>query len=387
MNFEFTPEQEKLRGEVRQFLLKEAPAESLKTRDDVWANVDSFDREFARKVGKKGWIGMTWPKEWGGGGYNYIDRIIVNEEMLLYGAPVMAYWTNDRQMGPAILAHGSEEQKREFLPRMIAGEISMCIGMSEPEAGSDLASVQTRAVEKEDCFIISGQKLWTGGAYFSNYIYLVVRTDPNVPKHRGLSEFIVDLKLPGVTVRPVADFEGHHGFNEVFFDEVRVPKTALVGKKNNGWYQIIGHLDYERAGLERCMSNRRLFLDFQDYCKEEGLFKDPLVRHRVAELEVEFQVARLLCYQVAWVLTEGRVPNIEAALAKAYGEVYMKRVAATITQILGLYGQLMPKSKYVPLMGRVAQNYLFSPSYTLMAGSHEIQRSVLATRGLGLPRG
>lgn len=386
MDFRFTPEQEDLRKEIREFLVKEAPKESLESRDDVWANMEANDREFNRKVGKRGWIGMTWPKEYGGGGRTYIDRLVVNEEMLAWGAPIASYWSADRQMGPSILSFGSEEQKRYFIPRMVKGELSFCIGMSEPEAGSDVAAVQTRAVERDDHFIINGQKLWTGGAHFADYIYLFARTDPDAPKHRGITQLVVDLTLPGITVRPLENQLGSAEFCEVFFDNVRVPKTALIGEVNRGWQQLVSQLDYERSGMERIMSNRPLFLDFIDYAKESGMFKDVLVRHKVADLEVGYEVGRLLCYQVAYALTKGGSPSYEACVAKVYGQEYMQRVATEITEMLGMYGQLMPGSKWAPLAGRPAKRYLFAPGYSLMAGSSEILRNIIAIRGLGLPR-
>jgi alkylation response protein AidB-like acyl-CoA dehydrogenase len=386
MDFVFTPEQEKLRKEVRDFLAKEAPKEALSSRDDSWTNREASDKEFARKVGKKGWIGMTWPKGYGGGGYTYLDRLIVNEEMLTWGAPVASFWTADRQMGPAILAFGTEEQKRFFIPRIMSGDLSFCIGMSEPEAGSDVAAVKTRAVDHGDHFMVNGQKLWTSGGFLADYCYMYVRTNPDVPKHEGISQLIIDLKLPGITIRTLEDQMGEHGFCEVFLEDVRVPKTALVGEIDRGWNQLAAQLDHERAGLERCMSNRPLFLDFVEFAREHGLFKDIRVRSRIAELETEFEIARQLCYRVAWVLTEGRIPNYESSVAKLFGQLYMQKVATTITEVLGLYGQLMPGSKWAPLNGRPARRYLLSPGYGLMGGSTEVLRNIIAMRGLGLPR-
>ncbi len=383
MNFSFTSDQEKLRVEVKEFLLKEAPPESLKSKDDVWTNPDAYNPEFSRKVGKRGWIGLTWPVEYGGG-LTYVDRLIVTEEMLSHGAPVVCHWAGDRQIGPAILAYGNEEQKKYFLPKIVAGEIMFCIGMSEPEAGSDVASLKTRAVYKGDHFLVNGQKLWTGGAQVADYCYLFVRTNADAPKHEGISQLLLDLKLPGITVKPLKDQLGESAFCEVFLDNVKVPQTALIGEINCGWQQLAAQLDYERSGLERCMSNRPLFLDFVEYARENGLFNNAVIRHKVAELEIEFEVARLLCYWVASVLTQGRLPNYESTVAKVYGQEYMQRVATTITEILGLHGQLMPGTKWAPLAGRAARRYLFSPGYSLMGGSSEIMRNIIAIRGLGL---
>jgi alkylation response protein AidB-like acyl-CoA dehydrogenase len=385
MDFRFTPEQEALREEVRRFLDEELPRESLEIKEDNWVN--GFSPRFSRKLGQRGWIGMTWPPQYGGQGKSYLDRLIVTEELLRRGAPVFAHWLGDRQVGPAILAYGSEEQKREFLPRICRGEIVFCIGMSEPEAGSDLASLQTRAVEEGEDFIINGQKVWTSGAQHADYCYLVARTDPTVAKHRGISEFIVDMKLPGITVRPLEDLTGQYHLHEVFFDNVRVPRTALIGTKNRGWYQIASQLDYERSGIERLMSNYPLFQELLELAREKGWTRNPVVRHKLAELMVEFEVGRLLIYRVAWLLSQGVVPNYEAAMAKFFGTEFEQRLADAITRILGLYGQLLPGSPRALLSGRAARAYLYSPAYTIQGGTSEILRNIVALRGLGLPGG
>ncbi len=390
MDFTFTAEQEKLRQQVRDFLETEIRQGGFVPSDDSW--IDSYSPEFSRKVGAMGWIGITWPKEYGGQGRDYVDRLVVTEEMLRYGAPVAFHWFIDRQIGPSIVHYGSYEQKREFLPRIVRGELGFALGMSEPQAGSDLASVQTKATEQDDCYVIDGQKVWTSGAHLAHYIYLVVRTDPNAPKHRGISEFIVDLKLPGVTIKPILNLAGEHHFNEIFFDGVRVPKTALIGEKNRGWYQIAAQLDYERSGLERLMSNYRLFTDLKDFVKEQHRQRqDPpryeAVKNRLAELEVEFEVGRLLIYRVAWLLSSGKVPNYEAAMAKDYCTLFMQRVADAAATVLGPYGQLMPGSRAAQLAGRAARGYLVSRGYTLAGGTSEILKGIVAMRGLGLPSG
>ena len=234
MDFRFTEEQEKLRQEVREFLQKELPRDKCPKAENQWQYGISL--EFSRKVGQKGWIGMTWPKKYGGQEKANLERLIVIEEMLRYGAPVAAHWLTERQIGPCLLSYGTEELRQEFLPRIAKGELYVAAGMSEPEAGSDLASLQTRAVEKDDCFVIDGQKVWTSGAHECHYIYSVVRTDPEAPKHKGISEILIDLSLPGVTVNTLVNIAGKVHFNEVFFDSVRVPKKYLIGQKNNGWY-------------------------------------------------------------------------------------------------------------------------------------------------------
>jgi len=394
MDFKFTEEQEKFRQEVRDFIEEELMHGSFKPMTD--GGIQGYETEFTKNLAQKGWIGLTWPKEYGGQERSWMDRLILTEELLRYGAPAGWHWSSDRQMGPSIIKFGTEEQKKEFLPKIIRGEISMAIGMSEPEAGSDMASLQTRAVEDGDDYVIDGQKVWTGGAHYSNYIYLVVRTDPSFPPHdpknfKGISEFIVPTNLPGITIKPMLDIAGREHFTEIFFDNARVPKRYLVGEKNRGFYQIMEQLDYERAGIERLMSNYVVFAGLIEYAKKtyrngKPLSKEPLIRDKLAELQVEFEVGRLLIYRVAWVLDQGRAPNYEAAIAKIYCTDFEKRLANEAIEILGLYGQLMPDSKYVPLSGKAILSYLFSPGYTIQAGTSEILRNVIAQRGLGLPR-
>jgi alkylation response protein AidB-like acyl-CoA dehydrogenase len=392
MDFKFTEEQEAFRKQVCDFLEEELRKGTFEPQCEGWFH--GFDREFSRKVGERGWIGLHLPKEYGGGGRTYVDRMICTEEMLRYGAPCAAYWMLDRQVGSALIEFGTEEQRKEFLPKIMKGEVTFSLCFSEPNAGSDLASVQTTAVEQDDCLLLNGQKIWTSGAHLAEYGWLMARTDlAATKKHRGLSQFILDMKLPGITIRPLLDITGGHtGLNEVFFDGVRMPKNALVGEKNKGFYQIMTQLDYERSGLERIMSNYPAFKDVVDYAREtkrngQPLTKDPVIRSQLAELFIEFEVGRLLIYRVAWVIDQGRVPNYEAALSKVYATAFEQLLAATAMQILGLEGQLRPESKWTPKNGKIAMNYLYSRVYTLQGGTSEILRNVVATRGLGLPTG
>jgi hypothetical protein len=341
-------------------------------------------------VAQKGWIGLTWPKEYGGQGRSYIDRLIVTEEMLRYGAPAACHWFADRQIGGSIVTFGTEEQKKELLPKILRGEAYIGLGMSETEAGCDLASLQTRAVEDGDDYIIDGQKTWTSGGSFVNYFYLLARTDPEAPKHRGISEFIVDATLPGISRIPMIDITGTEAWNDVFFDGVRVSKQYLIGEKNRGFIQALHQLDYERSGMERLMGNYPLFealIPFVKETKQNGkpLSQDPSTYNKLAQLQIEFEVGRLLIYRVALVMDEGRAPNWEAAMSKAYATAFEQRLANTAMEILGPYGQLVAGSKYVPIRGLAAHSYLGSKGYSLQAGTSEILKNILATRGLGLP--
>jgi len=388
MDFRLTEEQKKFRQEVRDFLEGEIRQGLWEPSCDAW--IMGYDPEFTKRVAQKGWIGLTWPKEYGGQGRSFIDRLILTEEMLRYGAPAACHWFADRQIGGAVLHYGTEEQKKELLPRIIKGEATVGLGMSEPEAGSDLASLKMKAVEDGDDYIIDGQKTWTSGGSHMNWIYLVARTDPNVPKHKGISEFVVDTNLPGVTVQRIVDITGGVHFNEVFFDGVRVPKRYLIGEKNGGWKQILNQLDYERSGMERLMANYPLFTALIQYTKEtkrngKPLVEDPVIRSKLAQLKIELEIGRLLMYRVALVMDEGQAPNWESSMAKAYGTAFEQRLASTAIEILGLYGQLSPESKWVPVHGMAYHSYLSSKGYSLQAGTSEILKNILALRKLGLP--
>jgi len=388
MDFRLSEEQAKFRQEVRDFLEGEIRQGLWQPTCDAW--IMGHDPEFTKRVAQRGWIGLTWPKEHGGHGRSYVDRLILTEEMLRYGAPAACHWFADRQIGGAIVHYGTEEQKRELLPMILKGEAYVGLGMSEPDAGSDLASLKTRAASDGDYYVIDGQKTWTSGGSHMNWIYLVARTDPDAPKHRGISEFFFETSLPGVTVAPIVDITGGVHFNEVFFENVRIPAKCLIGEKNKGFYQILNQLDYERSGMERLMANFPLFEALIQYTKETKrkgklLSEDPIIRPKLARLKIEFEIGRLHMYRVAMVMDEGRAPNWESAMSKAYGTAFEQRLASTAIEILGLYGQLSPQSKWVPMQGMAYHSYLSSKGYSLQAGTSEILKNILALRRLELP--
>lgn len=383
MDFGFTEEQNKFRQEVRNFLEEEIKKGYWEPACDAW--IQGFDPGFTKRVAQRGWIGLTWPKEYGGQGLSYIDRLILTEEILRYGAPAACHWFADRQIGGSIVTYGTDEQKRELLPKIIAGEAYIGLGMSETEAGCDLASLQTRAIEDGENYIINGQKTWTSGGSFVNYFYLLARTDPEAPKHRGISEFIIPADLPGINRIPMIDITGTEAWNDVFFDGVRVPKKCLIGEKNRGFLQALQQLDYERSGMERLMGNYPLFDAIVQFTKENQLSQDSVIRNKLAQLRIEFEVGRLLIYRVALVMDEGRAPNREAAMSKAYSTAFEQRLAKAAMEVLGPYGQLVSSSKLAPIRGLAAHSYLASKGYSLQAGTSEILKNILATRGLGLP--
>lgn len=383
MDFRLNEEQVALRAGIRRFLEEHLPPD--RPLEDTW--MIGFSREFSRALGAAGWIGLTWPKRYGGRERSYLDRLIVTEELLRHGAPVVAHWFGDRQVGPALLAYGSEELREEFLPRIVRGESVFCLGMSEPNAGSDLAALRTRAVEDGDFFVVDGQKIWTTFAHEADWCYLVARTDPAAPKHKGISELLVDMRTPGVTVRPIVDMAGEHHFNEVHFEGVRVHRRHLVGEKNRGWYQIASQLDYERSGIERVLGNCLLFRDVVELARREGLTRDRVLRDRLARLHSEIEIGRRLVYRVAWLLSQGIVPNRDAALAKTFGSELEQRIAEVAGELLGPYSLLTAGSLAAKLDGRVARALLFSPAYTIQGGTSNVLRNIVALRGLGLPAG
>lgn len=394
MDFELTAEQRRLKQAVRDFLEEEIKQGSFVTTEDSW--LTGFSPEFSRKLGQKGWIGMTYPKEYGGGGRSYMDRLVVTEEVLRYGAPVRAHWTGDRQIGPCILKYGSEQQKRQILDGIVKGELTFSLGFSEPNAGSDLASLKTTAIQQGDEFIINGQKVWTSGANLANYIYLLARTDPKAPKKQmGLSQLLVDTKLPGITIKLIQDLPGHHHYCEVFFDNVHVPKSMLIGEAGRGWAQVGESLVYERAGLERLMTNYPLYENLIKWVKETShqgkkLSQVPWIRSKLAELEMKFDAGYVLTYRSAWMLdriaTTGYIPNWETSLAKTFCVDFEQELANAATKIAGLYGGLADGSRRVPINGMISRSYLFSPGYSLQAGSSEVLRGTIAMTGLGLPK-
>ena len=390
MDFGLSEEQRKLRQEVSDFLEEELRQGLWQPSCDAW--IMAYDPAFTKRVAQTGWIGLTWPKEYGGQGRSFIDRLILTEEMLRYGAPAACHWFADRQIGGAIVRYGTEEQRGELLPIILKGEAYVGLGMSEPEAGSDLASLKTRAIEDGDDYIIDGQKVWTSGGSRMNWIYLVARTDPDAPKHRGISEFFFQTGLPGVDVRPIVDITGGVHFNEVFFDSVRVPKKYLIGEKNRGFYQILHQLDYERSGMERLMANYPLFEALIQYAKEtkrngKPLAEEPVIRSKLAQLKIELEIGRLHMYRVAVVMDEGRAPNWESSMSKVYGTAFEQRLASMAMEIAGLHGQLSPESKWAPMSGMAYHSYLSSKGYSLQAGTSEVLKNILALRKFGLPTG
>jgi len=390
LDFSFSPEERAFREEVAAFLEKEVPEELREKRltyFDMSAQHDwiQVHRHMAEKLGEKGWLSLHWPVEYGGKGVSPFYRLILREELARFHSP--GYDSiGCGIVAPAILLKGSEEQKKKFLPGIASGKEQWCETLSEPDHGSDLAAAEVFAKEEADCFVVNGQKIWTTNGHFADWNALVVRTDRDAnPNYRGLTMFLLDMKTPGITVNPIINMAGHHEFNEVFFEDVRIPKEYIVGGLNKGFYLVMSLLEYERTSDTAYATAGTYIEDLAEYAKQGGLL-NPVVERRLAELRADCEVSRLLHYRVTWMQSKDMVPNYESAMSKMFGFELLQRVSAFGVELTGQYSQLAEGSHHVPLFGRIPSMYLRSFAFSLEQGTSEIDRDVIAQRGLGLPR-
>ena len=390
MDFAFTPDEEAFRAEVRAFLDAELPADWEGGGDfddeDRQRDHEEFVQAFGRKLAARKWLALPWPQEYGGLGASVMQQVIYNEEIAYRRAPA-AFSMGVAWVGPALMIYGTDEQKQRFLPPIADGSEVWCTLYSEPGSGSDLASLQTRAIRDGDEYVINGQKIWTSGAHHADWGWLAARTDPDAPKHRGISMLLLDMKAPGVSVRPLINMANGHAFNEVFFDNVRIPAANLVGTENRGWYHLAVSLDFERSSISGSAGAQRTFEDLLAFVRAEKPALSTAMRARLADLQIEINVARNLSYRIAAMQQQGQVPNYEASAAKIFSAELSQRLAAVGINLLNLYGQLDEPSPYAPLKGRFERGYLQTVSATIGGGTSEVNRNVVATRGLGLPRG
>ncbi len=365
MDFAWTSEQIDLRHQAHQ-VAKDAVSRFGK-HNDTWMN--GYSKEFSRELASRGWIGMTWPTEFGGGGRPAIDRLIVFEEMITLGAPIAASWFGDRQMGPSLIAFGTSEQQKRFLPGIISGIATWCIGMSEPNSGSDLASISTSAVLDGDEWLINGQKIWTSFAAIADYCYLVCRTSNDGPPHAGISEIIVPMNTPGIDIRPIKDLTTNKHFCEVFYTDVRVPKHNLVGHPGAAFKQTMRQLEYERGGIDRLMSNRALY----DQALARADKTDPLIRQEIAALETGYRIGRIL------VIRESlkQAPVGFSAATKCFCTEHEWRVAQFVSKVFGAQAMLW---------NDLSEGVCYAPAYTIMGGTANVMRNILGERVLGLPK-
>jgi alkylation response protein AidB-like acyl-CoA dehydrogenase len=390
MDFRFSESEEKFREELTSWLNRELasrPGDDEDNSDSSW----DFNLVMRKKLAEKGWLTMAWPEEYGGQSASHMMQVIFSEEMSYNRAPGRDVF-GTRMMAPTLMIHGTEEQKKQFLPPVSRGDVQWCQGYSEPESGSDLASLQTRAVEDGDDFVVNGTKIWTSSAHRADHIMVLTRTDPDAPKHRGISFLLCDMNTPGITVNPIINMADDHGFNMVTFEDVRIPKKNLVGEQNRGWYVGATLLDFERSGVDYSAGAKRTLEELVDFAKKNKkngtlIADDPVMRNRFADLAIEVEVSKLISYNIAWMQSQGLVPNKEASMGKVLGTELQQHVSYTGMQMLGMHGQLGPGSSHAPLKGRIEHMYLTDVSQTIQAGTSEINRNIIATRGLGLPRG
>lgn len=367
---------ERLRGEVRAFLDEQLKDRSPLARSESW---NGFSREFSRAMGRKGWLGMTWPKRYGGHERSAFERYVVVEETLAAGAPVAAHWFADRQSGPSLLRYGTEAQKAALLPGIAAGELAFCIGMSEPDSGSDLAATRTRAERTGDGWRITGTKIWTSNAHRCDWMILFCRTSGGVENRQaGTSQLLVDLRTtPGITIRPIIDLAGQHHFNEVHFEAALVPHDALLGTEGEGWNQVMSELAFERSGPERFLSSIQLIVELIEVVKTRD---SDLARAVVGRLTAHLLVLRRLSRGVAAMLETGENPSIHAAIVKDLGAVFEQSVPEIARTLVDAEPDLASSSAYNAVLANIMLN---APSWSLRGGTREILRGIIA-RGLGL---
>ncbi len=347
-------------------------------------------KDWADALSERGWVAPHWPKEYGGAGLSPWEQFIFNEEMARAEGPMVG-GSGVIMFGPTLIVHGNEEQKLSYLPRILSGELAFAQGYSEPGAGSDLGSLQTRATRDGDEFIINGQKIWTSGAHHADAVFMLARTDPDAPKHRGISFFILDdIHAPGISVRPLIDAAWGHVVNEVFFEDVRVPAKNIVGEENRGWYVGMTLLDFERSGISGAVGQRRDLDELLEAVRSDErstIDRSSALRQRIAGSYIAVEVAYILSMRIASIQAANMVPNYEASMGKMFSSENGQEIYRVGVRAFGLYGQLWPGDPRAPLDGKHIHGYVRSIPSTIAGGSSEIQRNIIATRGLGLPRG
>ena len=382
MDFSWSKDEENFREEVKKFLLENwdpSKSDLLEGADD-----DSFKdmRKFRRKLAEQGWLIMSWPKEYGGKNASYMQQMIFKEESASYGAPTAG--GAEDILAPALMLHGTDDQKKNHLPPIAKAQVLWAQGYSEPGAGSDLASLATRAKKEGDFFIINGQKIWSSNAHRSDWMHVLVRTDPDAPKHKGISYIMIDLKTDGINIRPIEQIHARGSFNEVFFENVKIPASNLIGEENRGWYIAMTALDFERSGVHLVIGVKRKIDEIMEYINKQK--NNSLLIKKITDSIIELEIARLLSYRITSMQSKGIVPNYESSLAKTFGTELIQNHARRVINLLGMHGGLAKNSKHAPFNGIFCQEYISMIGQTIQGGTSEIQRNIMATRGLGLPR-
>ena len=374
--YELPPHLGALRAEVRDFLRAECTNFTAVHRSNSW---DAYDAAFSAKLGERGWLGMTLPKAYGGHERGPLDRYVVVEEVLAAGAPTGFHWIADRQSGPLLARYGTEAQKNSILPKITAGEACFCIGMSEPNSGSDLASLRTRAERTDDGWLINGQKIWTSHAHQANYMIALVRTSPaGDNRHAGLSQFLIELPSAGITCRPIKDLTGRAQFNEVFFEDALIPDDALLGTEGGGWKQVVEELAFERSGPERYLSCHVLLSNLIDVIKDDA---SAATLRKIGSQIALLTALRNMSLSVAGMLNDGKDPSLQASVVKDVGCSFEQGLPGLAQEIVDLEPTLAGHGiDYQQVLGNLVQ---LAPSFSLRGGTPEILRGIIA-RGLGL---
>jgi len=395
MDLKYTPEEEAFRQEVRDWLEKNLPKDY---DPDEYFNTPNIDQrmevalEWQKTLYKGGWAGLSWPKEYGGRGATVIEQQIFVEELNRIRAPMAATnFIGMAMVGPTIMHCGTEDQKKRYLPKILSSEEIWCQGFSEPGAGSDLAALSTQAVLEGDNYIINGQKTWTSLAHYSDFIYLLARTNKDVAKHKGISAFIVDMKAPGIHIQPLVQLSGDADFNEVFFDDVKVPKENIIGAKDDGWNVAITTLMYERAGMGAGLDFEFVLNQLMSMLKnvqQDGISaaKDPWVRQNIAQFIIEWNAVKYTDLRALSKLVRGEMPGWEGSICKLGSSYLNLRMTDFAMELLGPYGQLTRDCPEAVDRGAWLRQALGARALTIGGGTSEIQRSILATRALNLPR-
>jgi len=392
MDFQFSEKEEKLRAEVREFCEKEPPESFPCEIEDEGYGFGGWSRAFTRRLGEKGWLSISWPKEYGGMGGTIMERFVSGEELAYHRAPQYAHLFGDA-VASGLLSHGTEEQKKDFLPQMAKAEIYFSTGLSEPGAGSDLLNTATKAIKDGDDYILNGQKIWPTGAHVAEWALILARTDPDAPKSRGLSTFLLDVRCPGVTVNPIIDMAGAESFNEIFLEDVRVPKSQLLGQENRGLPLVFECLEGDRF-WGRCLrhaGSRKDLEELVEYVNEgsydgRSLKDNQILRDKLADMAVQLEVSRMINYKAAWLLNQGSSISWESSVVKVFADELGQWIAQLGLEILGPQVQLRDNSRWDKLRRRFTFLYNFNRGLSLAGGTSEIQRTTIATRGLGLPR-
>lgn len=392
MDFEFSPEEQEVLKEVLAFLESESTPKLEEESIQIGHCYGGKEgRKFIKKFAANGWLTPNWPEEYGGLGASSMLTFAIRQEMAHFGG-IPLIFVAAHMSGPTIMHFGSEEMKKEWLLPIARGEYEFALGYTEPQAGSDLSALQIKAVDvhaedKGDHFLVNGQKTFNTHSHVADYHWLAARSDPEAARHRGVSMLIVDLKSPGITIRPMITMAGWQT-NEVYYDDVVVPKKNLVGEKNRGFYYLMAALDFER--MFPMGGYRRLFEEIVEYARQtmvggRPLSGDPLVRRKLAQMAIELEASDLLYFRLAHILDSGQIPNYQSSMQKVFATEVAQHVANTGMEVLGLYGQLKKGSKWAALAGKVEHFYRWSVVETIYAGTSEVQRNIIAHRGLGLP--